>query len=152
MRLLMRTSIVLALSASIACGCSCSPPITAWIASVNSDVVFRGTIAAIREDTTLSSGAGAIRYTRRIAVFRVTRVWKGAVGLTVEITAPEESLPCMGYEPSYFKVGNDLLVYAKGTSEYSITSCSRTSLAKDAKADFEELDSAESKPRKLDSK
>ena len=77
---------------------------------------------------------------RRIATFRVSRVWKGSVGLTFEMTAPEEIM-CMGSEPSYFKVGNDLLVYANGskTLQYGISPCSRTTLAQNAKDDINEL-------------
>jgi hypothetical protein len=58
------------------------------------------------------------------------------------MTAPEEIMPCMGSEPSYFKVGNDLLVYAKGspkTSQYVMPSCSRTAIAQNAKDDINEL-------------
>jgi hypothetical protein len=76
-----------------------------------------------------------------IAVFRVTRVWKGSVGPTFEMTAAEEDMPCMGPEPSYFKVGNELLVYAKGSPKlgYGITPCSRTALVQEAKDDLKEL-------------
>ena len=136
MHLLVRLSVALCLSGGLSFPCSCSPPITALFASANADVVFRGKITDLRE---LSTGSGKQRYTRRIAVFRVSRVWKGVVGQTFEITAPEKLL-CMGSEPSYFKIGNDLLVYAKGaSSEYVIPPCSRTALAQNAKDDFDEL-------------
>jgi len=140
-RLLMRLSVVLCLSSALSFACSCSPPITAGMASLNANVVFRGTIAALRNVAEVSPNGGA-RYTRRIAVFRVSRVWKGRVGPIVEMTVPEEIMPCMGSEPSYFKVGNDLLVYAKGspkTSQYVMDSCSRSALAQNAKDDMNEL-------------
>ena len=74
-----------------------------------------------------------------IAVFRVTRVWKGSVGPTFEMTAAEEDMPCMGPEPSYFKVGNELLVYAKGSPKlgHGIGPCSRTAQALNAKKRFQ---------------
>jgi hypothetical protein len=137
--LLVRISVVLCLSAGVLYPCSCLPPITAGIAGDNADVVFRGTITALRDvQKALPSGE---RYTRRIAVFRVDRVWKGRIGPTFEMTAPPESEPCIGLEPSYFKVGNDLLVYANGTPKlgYRLPPCSRTALAENAKSDFGEL-------------
>jgi hypothetical protein len=79
MRLLVRLSVVLCLSSTLSFACSCSPPITAGMASLNADVVFRGTIAALRDVEEVSPNGGA-RYTKRIAVFRVSRVWKGRVG------------------------------------------------------------------------
>jgi hypothetical protein len=48
----------------------------------------------------------------------------------------------MGSEPSFFKIGNELLVYAKGSSErleYVIPPCGRTALAQNAKDDLNEL-------------
>lgn|GEM_PF-4836057 len=48
----------------------------------------------------------------------------------------------MGSEPSYFKAGNDLLVYAKGsskTSQYVMDPCSRTDMMQNAKDDINEL-------------
>ena len=51
-------------------------------------------------------------------------------------------MPCMASEPSYFKVGNDLLVYANGspkTSQYVMDSCSRTAMAQNAQEDIHEL-------------
>src|SRR2546429_445133 len=113
MHSLVQFSIVLCLSAGLSFPCSCSPTITAGIASINADVVFRGTLTTLR-DVEEGSPNGGARYTRRFAVFRVSRVWKGTVGPTFEMTAPTETEPCMGSEPSYFKVGNDLLAYAKG--------------------------------------
>jgi len=137
--ILVRVSILLCLSSGLSFACSCSPPITAWVASINADVVFRGTVTALRDVEEVSPNG--TRYKRKIAVFRVNRYWKGGVGPTFEMTAPEEFEPCMGPEPSQFKVGNDLLVYAKGSPKlgYNISACSRTWLARDAKSDFNEL-------------
>jgi hypothetical protein len=70
------------------------------------------------------------------------------------MTAPEEMMPCMGSEPSYFKVGNDLLVYAKGsarTSQYFMASCSRTAMAQNAKDDISELGRGEEPARQIQS-
>src|SRR5689334_13602081 len=121
MHMLVRFSVLLCLTSGLSFACSCSTPITAWVASINADVVFRGSITALRDVREVSPDG--VRFARRIAVFRVSRVWKGRVGPTLEMTAPEAIEPCMGSEPSYFKVGNDVLVYAMGspkTSEYGI--------------------------------
>jgi hypothetical protein len=78
-----------------------------------------------------------------MAVFRVSRVWKGDVGETFEMPAVEETSACMGFWPSDLKVGSDLLVYAwRVGSAYYTGICGSHILArengKDAK-DFEEL-------------
>jgi hypothetical protein len=137
--LFVRISVVMCLSSGVSYPCSCSPPISAGIASDSADVVFWGTITALRDVQEALPGGG--QYTRRIAVFRVSRVWKGRIGPTFEMTAPQENEPCIGPEPSYFKVGNDLLVYAKGTPKlgYGLPLCSRTALAENAKSDFGDL-------------
>jgi hypothetical protein len=140
MPLFVRISVVFCLSSGLFYPCSCSPPITALIATDNADVVFRGTVTALRSVHEALPNGGA-KYTRRIAVFLVSRVWKGNVGPIFEMTAAQENEPCIGPEPSYFKVGNDLLVYAKGSPKlgYSIAPCSRTAPALNAKNDFNEL-------------
>lgn len=139
MSLFARILVVICLLCPVAYSCSCSPPLTAQIASDYADVVFRGTITSLRDIQELLPGGG--HYTRRIAVFQVDRVWKGMPGQTFEMTAPQENEPCMGPEPSYFKVGSVLLVYAKGTPTlgYGLPPCSRTALAGDANNDFVEL-------------
>jgi hypothetical protein len=77
--------------------------------------------------------------TKKIAVFRVNRVWKGDVGETIEMPAVKEASTCTGFWPLYLKVGSDLLVYAKRQgSEYYTAVCGLHKPAKDAK-DLEEL-------------
>jgi hypothetical protein len=66
-------SVVFCLSSGLSYPCSCSPPITAGIASDNADVVFRGTVTALRDVQEALPNGGA-KYTRRIAVFWVSRV------------------------------------------------------------------------------
>jgi hypothetical protein len=138
MPVFVRISVVLCLSSGLSYPCSCSPPITA--STDNADLVFRGTITALRDVQEALPNGGA-KYTRRIAVFSVSRVWKGSVGPIFEMTAPQENEACIGPEPLYFKVGNNLLVYAKGSPKlrYVIAPCSRTRLALDAKNDLNEL-------------
>jgi len=73
---------------------------------------------------------------KRIAVFHVSRVWKGVVGEKFEMPVVELKYAPVGYDQfwaNFLVVGNDLLVYAmraKGASEYTTSPCWRTSLAK----------------------
>ena len=105
-------------------------------------MIFRGTIIELRDSGKgVNNAGGWYRDTGKIAVFRVTRVWKGDVEETFEMPAIEETSTCMGFWPSHLKVGNDLLVYASRFSKsgpYVTDICTRTALAKDAK-DFGEL-------------
>jgi hypothetical protein len=73
----------------------------------------------------------------KIAVFKVSRVWKGDVGPIFEMPAREETGGCLGFWPRLLKVGNDLVVFAyrwpgatAGASAFDTTICSRTDLAK----------------------
>jgi len=96
------------------------------------DVVFRGTITQFRD-----SEKGY-----RIAIFKVSRVWKGDVHETFEIPAiEEEGGGCSGFAPRLIRGWNDLLVYATRIApadDYIITSCSRTALASET-TDFKQL-------------
>lgn len=76
-----------------------------------------------------------------MVVFKVTRVWKGDVGQEFEMPAIEETSACIGFWPSFLKVGEDLLVYASrfGGSEYKTAICGDQKLAKDADNDFKTL-------------
>ena len=103
-----------------------------------SDVIFRGTIIELR-DSTIDHSSPLFEDTKKIAVFRVSRVWKGDVGETFEMPAVKETSACTGFWPSYLKVGSDLLVYAKRQgSDYYTAICGLHKPAKDAK-DLEEL-------------
>jgi hypothetical protein len=66
-----------------------------------SEIVFRGTVTSF-----LDSGSGY-----RIAVFRVSRVWKGKVKETFEMPALQEISACMGFLPK-LEIGSELIVYA----------------------------------------
>jgi hypothetical protein len=115
----------------------------------NSEVVFRGTITSLRDATTAPDlPAGFGRDTRKIVVFRVSRVWKGNIGQTFEMPAVEEASACIGFSPDVLKVGNDLLVYASrfGGLEYYTSICGQHKLAEGAE-DFKELGPGEL-PRK----
>jgi hypothetical protein len=83
-------------------------------------------------------GFGDTRDTGKIAVFHVTRVWKGDVGPTFEMPALVETSACWGFWSDFLKVGNDLLVFAfrvpgevAGGFIFETGICSRTALAKD---------------------
>jgi hypothetical protein len=108
--------------ASIALGCECAPT------SVNeskesSEVVFRGTITAIR--------GGKVS-------FRVNRVWKGEVGQTFEMVEMRAGIACLGFSSGWLAVGNDLLIFASrlhrypGDEDYFTDVCSGTRLGRDA--------------------
>lgn len=115
-----------------------------------SDVVFRGTIIELR-DSTIDHSSPLFEDTKKIAVFRVSRVWKGDVGLTFEMPAVKETSACTGFWPPYLKVGIDLLVYAKKQgSEYYTNICGLHKPARDAK-DLVELGPGED-PQKQPSK
>lgn len=124
-----------------ACDCS-DPPLQE--ARARADVIFRGTIVALRPSTG-PQGFGDTFDTGKIAVFHVARFWKGKLGPTFEMPALEETSACWGFWPSLLKVGNDLLVFAfrvqnetNGTFWYETTVCSRTAPAKENR-DLEEL-------------
>ncbi len=127
----------------------------------NADVVFRGTIIALRESAEPSPIPVGDQDPKKFVVFSVRRVWKGDIGPTFEMPALEQTTPCIGFSPS-LKVGNDLLVYAGRLRSYTVpvghefvtyrtvipdhpiyftSACMRTALAKDTK-DFEESGSS----------
>jgi len=71
----------------------------------HSDVVFRGTITAYRD-----SGTGY-----KMAVIRVSRVWKGDAGRMVELsTFPGYSdAPCAYFSTTLIPEGTDVIVFAR---------------------------------------
>ena len=71
----------------------------------HAEVVFRGTISEYRD-----SGTGY-----KIAVYRVSRVWKGRVGQTMELsTFPGYSdAPCASFSTKLFDIGSDVIVFAR---------------------------------------
>jgi hypothetical protein len=145
-----RLSSVLACSAVAAYACGCKAP-SVKAAKEHSGVVFRGTIVELRDAPgPFTSSPPLFRDTGKTAVIRVNRVWKGEVGETFEMPAIEETSVCIGFWPDFLKVGADLLVYAGrffGTSTYVTSVCTRTSFAKNAKDDFDQLGPGE-EPRK----
>jgi hypothetical protein len=99
--------------------------------------------------------SGCVRDTQKLAVFRVSRVWKGEVGETFEMPAVEETSACTGFWPKYLKVGSDLLVYARRFgSQYYTSICGSHKLARDANnkdaKDFEVLGPGEVPQKKND--
>ena len=116
------------------------------------DIIFRGTIVGFHADkkrTGMDDLGVNGRNTKGIVVFRVTRVWKGAVTPLFEMPALEETMTCWGFWPDFLKVGKELLVYAirdQRTSEYYSDICTHTTLAKLSK-DFDQLGPGE-EPKK----
>jgi hypothetical protein len=107
-------------------------------------VIFRATLVALRPSTR-PQGFGDTFDTGKVAVFRVSRVWKGSIGQTFEMPALLETSGCWGFSSSHLKIGNDLLVFAfrvpgetPSASIFETTICSRTALAKENQ-DLEEL-------------
>jgi hypothetical protein len=90
-------------------------------------IVFQGTVTDFRD-----SPDG-----HRVAVFRVSRVWKGHVTPTFEMPANQGT--CFGFYPGLLKIGNELLVFASRFpgDDYDPEKCS-TKLIKDVK-DIREL-------------
>lgn len=128
--MLLRLIFVILAAVGVARACSCAEE-TVKQAKRQAEIVFRGTITAFKD-----SGGGA-----RVAVFRVSRVWKGKVTERFEMPAFETQAACIGFWPSFLKVGNELLVYAYrlGTpAAYFTDICTRTALAAKSK-DFAEL-------------
>jgi hypothetical protein len=121
---------VLSVGIAFACGCVES---TVQAKTEHADVIFRGTIVALREGKPGGDVlTGLVRDTKKVAVFRVSRVWKGKVGETFEMPAVEETSACTGFWPPYLKVGSDLLVYARRIgSEYYTGICGAHKLVSD---------------------
>jgi hypothetical protein len=116
--------------------CTCAAP-SVEEARSRADVVFRGTIVALRPSAKPIGYLG-VTDTGKIAVFQVSRVWKGDVASTFEMPAHEEAAACWGFWPKLLSVGNDLVVYAyrmPGETErgetyiFETTICSRTAQA-----------------------
>ena len=136
----MRTLALVAISVCATYGCSCGEP-TVEIAKDDAEIIFRGTITAFRPADKPSELGRMVQDTKRMAVFQVTRVWKGEVGQTFEMPAVEETTMCWGFWPPFLKVGTDLLVYARrfnGGTQFVTSICNRTQLAQNSK-DFNEL-------------
>ncbi len=118
-----------ALCASVALVCDCAHE-SVHGAKKWADIVFRGTITEISN--------GRVR-------FRVDQVWKGDVPRFFEMVDFREGAACVGFWPAHLRIGNDLLVYGqwqpKGLPDglYLSNICERTSLAKDAHEDPEQL-------------
>lgn len=116
-------------------------------------MVFRGTIVELKNsDRALTIPSGLVDDTRKMAVFRISRVWKGEVGETFEMPAVRETSACMGFWPSYLRVGSELIVYAnKHGSEYYTSICGNHKPVKDANGkdakDLSELGAGE-EPKK----
>lgn len=112
-------AVLVILIAPLAAACSCSSR-TVEQAKAEAHVVFRGKIVDFRESEKLG----------RIAVFRVDRVWKGAVSKTVEMLTFEGA--CYGFWTDLLRKGDELLVYGRGSeSLYATDLCTRTAFAKD---------------------
>ena len=94
----------------LACDCV-APPIE--MAMKDADLIFRGKILDLRPGLNPPLLQGVVRDTRKVVVFQVIRVWKGEIGPTFEMPGWEETSACVGFWPSFLKVGTELLVYAK---------------------------------------
>lgn len=127
---------VLWLSFAVASACECVPPAPLFKLD-HSDVVFRGTIVELRGSNHPANplpSLSAAKDTGKIAVFQVTRVWKGEVAETFEMPAVEETSACVGFWPDHLKVGTELLIYASMTNGgYYTGICGYDQLASAAK-------------------
>jgi len=120
--------------------CVCDEP-TVLVAKQRSQAVFRGTITVLRPTNKDYKAERVFGDTDKIAVFRVSRVWKGKVRQTFEMPAVVEFGSCWGFAPQFLKVGAELIVYAQRIPrmDYQTNICSRTRLIEYAGKDLEEL-------------
>jgi hypothetical protein len=131
--------LVLAVVSCYACDCTES---SVQFKRDHADIIFRGTIVELRDSSKPAElTPGFAHDTKKVVVFKVTRVWKGHVGQTFEMPGIEETSACIGFWPGFLKVGQDLLVYAShfGTSDYLTSICGRHKPAKNAGEDFKTL-------------
>ena len=153
--MLLRLCFTITLVANITYACGCIEP-SVGAKKEYADVIFRATIIALRDAKAATDlPSGLVRDTEKVAVFRVSRVWKGDVGETFEMPAVEETAACIGFWPPYLKVGSDLLVYAnRRGSEYYTSICGFHKLTKDpndnAAKDFDALGPGVAPPKKKD--
>ena len=137
----LKLSALLLLALHLCQACDCFEP-SVQAKQDHAELILGGTIVELR-DSSQSVGISSdfARNTKKIVVFRVSRVWKGNVGRTFEMPGIEETSACIGFWPDFLKVGEDLLVYASrfGGSQY-VTSIRRNHKpAKDAGKDFRTL-------------
>jgi hypothetical protein len=129
---MLRHALSLVLAVGSVYGCDCREP-SVEAKRDDSDIVFRGTIIAFRESPVRTDKGPTVRYTGRIAVFRVVRIWKGEVSQTLEMPEAMETTACTGFWTS-LKMGEDLLIYASRIgSEYYTAICGYYKGAKSAK-------------------
>ena len=132
---MLRAALLWLSAAASACACDCATlPLNQ--ARTLADVIFRGVIVRLRP----AAGPPSVSYgedTGKIAVFRVSRVWKGELGATFEMPVILETSACWGFAPDLPKPGNDLLVFAyrrpgerEGTFLFLTSICTRTALAR----------------------
>ena len=98
--MLFRFTIVLWASIGVGLACDCVR-LPVKEAKRGADIVFRGTVVAMRGSETHQP----------VATFKVVRVWKGDVTEIFEMPAIQEVHGCLGFGPTV-EVGADLLIYA----------------------------------------
>jgi|SRR5579863_3064934 len=119
---MLRRALLAGLLAGSAYACECREP-SVQAKRDGSDIVFRGTVIAFRESPIRADKGPMARYTGRIAIFRVVRVWKGEVSQTLEMPEALETTACIGFG-NPLKTGEDLLVYASRIgSDYYTAIC-----------------------------
>jgi hypothetical protein len=98
-RFIIATVLWASIGAAFACDCVQVPVKNA---KRGADIVFRGTVVAMRGSETHEP----------VATFKVVRVWKGEVTELFEMPAIQEVYSCLGFLPTV-EVGADILVYAR---------------------------------------
>ena len=121
---LFRVAVAVILGASLGAACT-SVELPLSYTKKGADVIFRGTISEYRD-----TGKGY-----KIAVFQVSRVWKGRVGRVVEMsTYPGYSdVACAHFSTTLLEIGSDELVFARKVKgqDYLTNYWSGTRSAKD---------------------
>jgi hypothetical protein len=97
--MILRFALLLGFAAgAVLAQCDCTD-IGARESKRGAEIVFRGTVSEFHD-----SAKG-----ERVAVFLVSRVWKGPVSAKFEMLAIETT--CIGFYPGMLKLGNELLVF-----------------------------------------
>jgi hypothetical protein len=109
--LALRLTLLLVLAAPGAYACSCGDKDPGVVTQKDSsDAVFRGRIVDIQYVEAIE-----IRNPRVIVKFEVDRVWKGPVGRDFIMHTALGGGICAGISGDKLKVGETLIVYARGT-------------------------------------
>lgn len=135
--------LVIGCSGGVAQGCDCDR-LTPAEAATKADIVFSGRLTKVTAGTRADPGR---------AFFKVERVWKGSVGIEVEVAAIKADTDCLGFQQAMMMPGSELLVYAVRSPfgdppkmRFATFACGRTNFLRLARGDVASLGAGQ-KPR-----